>query len=55
MTRRTLAAALLPNDGPSLGHWIADPQGLKPGNFMSVPPLTAKDLGDIHAYLNRLR
>ena len=36
----TIAAGTLPNDRPTLAHWIADPQGVKPGNLMPKPELT---------------
>jgi cytochrome c oxidase subunit 2 len=52
--RRTLAAGTLMNNGPALAHWIADPQGVKPGNLMPVLPLSGRELSGIHAYLETL-
>jgi cytochrome c oxidase subunit 2 len=54
MTRTTIAAGQLPNNGPVLAHWIADPQSLKPGSFMPAPSLSETELADIHAYLESL-
>jgi cytochrome c oxidase subunit II len=36
-SRRTIAAATVPNTRGHLGGWIVDPQGIKPGNLM--PPM----------------
>jgi len=54
MQRATIAAATLPNDGPTLAHWIADPQHAKPGSLMPAPALSENELIDIHAYLKTL-
>lgn len=54
MERTTIAAGMLPNDGPTLAHWIADPQSLKPGSLMPAPELTGQDLANVHAYLKTL-
>lgn len=54
MLRRTIAAATLPNSGPTLAHWIADPQSVKPGALMPAPMLSETELADIHAYLKTL-
>ena len=54
MARSTLASAILPNDGPTLAHWIADPQSLKPGSLMPAPSLSAYELANVHAYLKTL-
>jgi cytochrome c oxidase subunit 2 len=53
--RRTLAAGMLPNDPDDLARWIADPQGVKPGNLMQKPELAANELADIRSYLKTLR
>lgn len=53
--RRTLGAAILPNNVGNLGGWIANPQHLKPGNLM--PPttdLTGAELQALLAYLQTL-
>jgi cytochrome c oxidase subunit 2 len=54
MERSTLASGVLPNDGPTLAHWIADPQSLKPGSLMPVPALSEYQLANVHAYLKTL-
>jgi cytochrome c oxidase subunit II len=54
MQRMTIAAGQLPNNGPVLAHWIADPQSLKPGNLMPVLSLSETELADIHAFLKTL-
>lgn len=51
-TRRTLAAATLPNRIGHLGGWIADPQSVKPGNKM---PPTVLAPADFHALLRYLK
>ena len=45
MTRTTIASGVLPNDGPTLAHWIADPQSLKPGSLMPAPALSGAGTG----------
>ena len=54
-SRRTIAAASLPNTRGNLGGWISDPQSLKPGNRM--PPITMKseDLQAMLDYLGSLK
>lgn len=54
MVRSTIAAGVLPNDDPTLAHWISDPQSLKPGSLMPAPELTGQDLANVHAYLKTL-
>jgi cytochrome c oxidase subunit 2 len=54
MQRHTIASGVLPNDGPTLAHWIADPQSLKPGSLMPAPELSGQELADVHAYLKTL-
>jgi cytochrome c oxidase subunit 2 len=54
-SRRTLAAATLPNTPANLAGWIADPQGIKPGNQMPANPLAAADRQAVLAYLESLR
>lgn len=54
MMRGTIAAGVLPNDGASLAHWIADPQAVKPGTLMPAPAISEHDLHNIHAYLRTL-
>jgi cytochrome c oxidase subunit II len=54
-SRRSLAAGTLDNVPGNLAGWIADPQGLKPGNRMPRVPLAAADLHALVAYLGTLR
>ena len=54
MQRSTIASGSLPNDGPTLAHWISDPQSLKPGSLMPAPELSAAEAAGIHAYLQTL-
>jgi cytochrome c oxidase subunit 2 len=54
-TRRTLAAAALPNTPGHLGGWIADPQASKPGNRMPAVPLGSEDFRALLQYLQALR
>jgi cytochrome c oxidase subunit 2 len=54
-SRRTIAAATLANNPGSLGGWIADSQGIKPGNHMPPNPLPAQDLLALLSYLGSLK
>ena len=54
MSRRTIAAGLLPNTTGNLAAWIADPQALKPGSRMPTLPISGPDLSAIVAYLESL-
>jgi cytochrome c oxidase subunit II len=53
--RRTLAAGVRPNTRGHLAGWIADPQGVKPGNFMPAVALHSEDLQALLRYLHSLR
>lgn len=53
-TRRTIAAGVLPNTRGHLAGWIADPQGIKPGNRMPSVPLLGDELRALLAYLHSL-
>jgi cytochrome c oxidase subunit 2 len=53
--RISLAAGTLPNNSGNLAAWIADPQGIKPGNRMPPNPLPSSDLQDLLAYLETLK
>ena len=53
-SRRTLAAATLPNTRGYLGGWIVNPQALKPGNHMPPSDLSPADLHALLAYLESL-
>lgn len=53
-SRMTLAAGRLGNSAPNLAGWIADPQGMKPGNRMPAVPMSADERKAIVAYLETL-
>jgi cytochrome c oxidase subunit II len=55
MTRSTIAAGVLPNDEPTLKHWISDPQSLKPGVLMQAPQITVQERDRIYGYLKTLQ
>ena len=55
-SRQTLGAGILPNNQGTMAGWIADSQGIKPGNRMpSYPVLTGQDLRAVAAYLESLK
>jgi cytochrome c oxidase subunit 2 len=54
-SRRTLAAAILPNTRGNLGGWIVDPQTLKPGSYMPANSLKADELQAMLDYLESLK
>jgi len=54
-TRATLAALTIPNNTPSLGEWLRDPQHVKPGNRMPGLNLTPTQFTQLTAYLQGLR
>jgi cytochrome c oxidase subunit 2 len=54
MSRRTIAAGLLPNTPANLEAWIADPQQFKPGSRMPSPRLSPRDLKAVVAWLQTL-
>ena len=55
MSRRTIAAGMLPNDPGNLAAWIADAPALKPGSRMPSIPLSGPELSVVVAYLNTLK
>jgi len=55
MSRRTLAAGVLPNTPGNLAGWIADPQALKPGAKMPDHLVSGPDLTAVVGYLNTLQ
>ena len=55
MQRRTIAANTLPNTPGYLSAWIADPQHIKPGNFMPRLDISAADLTRIRGFLATLQ
>lgn len=54
-SRRTLAAATLPNTRGHLAGWLLDPQHIKPGNAMPASQLSPQDLQLLLAYLESLK
>lgn len=55
-SRATLGAGILPNNQGTMAGWIADSQGIKPGNRMpSYPVLTGQELRDVAAWLDSLK
>jgi cytochrome c oxidase subunit II len=54
-SRETIAAATLPNTPGSLAGWVANSQGVKPGNHMPPNALPAPDLIALLSYLESLR
>ncbi|MCP3402082.1 MULTISPECIES: cytochrome c oxidase subunit II [unclassified Bradyrhizobium] len=54
-SRTTIAAGTLPMTTASLGAWIADPQHIKPGNYMPKMPLQSGELIAILHYLEQLK
>ena len=54
MQRKTIAAGTLVNTTAHLAAWIADPQHIKPGNFMPRPEVSSAELQKIIAYLQTL-
>lgn len=53
-SRLTLGANTIPNTRGNLGGWIANPQGIKPGNRMPPTVLDAEQLRSLLAYLEGL-
>ena len=54
-SRTTVAAGTLPMSSATLAAWIADPQHIKPGNFMPKMPLQSDELIAILHYLEQLK
>jgi cytochrome c oxidase subunit 2 len=54
MSRRTIAAATLPNKPGYLSAWISDPQHIKPGSYMPRLDLSGAELNRIRDYLATL-
>ncbi|HZO23075.1 MAG TPA: cytochrome c oxidase subunit II [Steroidobacteraceae bacterium] len=55
MSRRTLAAGLLPNTPGNLAGWIQNAQEFKPGTLMPNQYLSGQQLSDVQAYLESLQ
>ena len=54
-SRRTIAAATLPNSRGNLAGWILDPQQIKPGAMMPANSLDPDQLQSLLAYLEGLK
>jgi cytochrome c oxidase subunit 2 len=54
-SRRTLAAAEIPNDAAHLTAWISDPQAVKPGDRMPDLGLSKPQVAAIVSYLESLK
>ncbi|MBV9115705.1 MAG: cytochrome c oxidase subunit II [Hyphomicrobiales bacterium] len=54
ISRRAIGAALLPNTRGHRSAWIADPQHLKPGNYMPRLELSGPELNAVSTYLDTL-
>jgi cytochrome c oxidase subunit II len=54
MTRLTIASGTLPNTPGYLSGWIAEPQHLKPGNYMPDLDLSGPQLTSIRSFLETL-
>jgi len=55
MSRRTIAAGMLPNTTASLHGWVADAQQIKPGSRMPSLYLSPQDLHAVVDYLKTLQ
>jgi len=55
MSRRTIAAGMLPNTVGSLSGWVADAQSVKPGARMPSMKLSPQDLHAVVDYLETLQ
>ncbi len=55
MSRRTLAAGLVPNTPGNLAGWIQNAQEMKPGSLMPNQYLPGDELADVEAYLESLQ
>jgi cytochrome c oxidase subunit 2 len=55
MSRKTLAAGMIPNAPENLRAWVADPQEIKPGCLMPAFGLSEHDRDQIVSYLSTLR
>jgi cytochrome c oxidase subunit II len=54
-SRRTIAAARLPNSMEALQRWLVDPHAFKPGVKMPPNPLAPRELEALLAYLGSLQ
>jgi cytochrome c oxidase subunit 2 len=55
-SRQLIAGGVLSNSDANLAKWLADPQGIKPGNDMVIPvQLSQSQIDDLVAYLKSLQ
>ncbi len=54
-SRSVFAGATLTNNTDNLRRWLTDPQKVKPGNLMKIPPLTPEQIDALIAYLASLK
>jgi cytochrome c oxidase subunit 2 len=54
-SRRTIAAATLPNDRQHLAQWVDDSQQIKPGNRMPPNKFAPNDMQALLDYLQSLK
>jgi len=54
MSRKAIAAGILPNTRGNLAAWIADPQSIKPGTRMPAARISPQDLQVVLAWLATL-
>ncbi|WP_454884955.1 cytochrome c oxidase subunit II [Sphingomonas oryzagri] len=55
MSRRTIAAAMLPNNPGALSGWVQNPQSVKPDALMPDQHLSGPELEAVTAYLETLK
>jgi cytochrome c oxidase subunit 2 len=53
-SRSVFAGATLTNNTENLRRWLSDPQKVKPGNLMKMPPLKPDQIDALIAYLQSL-
>lgn len=54
-SRSSIAALTLDNTPENLTAWLANPQAVKPGNLMIIPPLRQETIQDMVAFLESLK
>lgn len=55
MSRRLIAAGTVPNTPGALSAWIADPQAIKPDNYMPQLDLSGPQLASIRRFVDTLK
>ncbi len=53
-SRAHIASGILANTPDNMRRWLQDPQGVKPGNLMTIPELTDDQLDALTAYMQGL-